>query len=374
MSVEKAKKKTRLRPLWLGAFLIVGVALTFAFIVVKGNVHFADLAAKNFAAPLRCAVGRLTEKLPFSVMEAFWIAAVLLALVFIVRSIILPFRRKNPAITVLKRVLIAGGVALWCFGIYGLMWGVGYYTTPFDEAYGFENDGVSSEQLAAVTEFFLERTLELDDLVPRDENGRWAVSDADIFAVADTVYDNIYDEFPTLDIETTAPKEIYFSRIVSRLGFTGFYFWLAGETNINVDSPGPFRPATVAHELAHQKGITGEQECNFLGIVAAASCDSVVYNYSASLKALLNLMNALYSADKDAWSELRARFEGPMLIDWQENNEYWNSMESKVEKVSKKVYDGYLKSNGVEEGVRSYGMCVDLLVEYYMPKILAAEY
>ena len=31
------------------------------------------------------------------------------------------------------------------------------------------------------------------------------------------------------------------------------------------------------------------------------------------------------------------------------------------------MYDAYLKSNGQEMGMASYGACVDLLVEYFLP-------
>ena len=40
-----------------------------------------------------------------------------------------------------------------------------------------------------------------------------------------------------------------------------------------------------------------------------------------------------------------------------------------METVATTVYDSYLKHNDQELGIKSYGACVDLLVEYYKNKI-----
>ena len=54
-----------------------------------------------------------------------------------------------------------------------------------------------------------------------------------------------------------------------------------------------------------------------------------------------------------------------MLTDLQDNNAYWSQYETPVSEVSEKVYDSYLKANGDPLGMKSYGACVDLLVNYY---------
>ncbi len=54
-----------------------------------------------------------------------------------------------------------------------------------------------------------------------------------------------------------------------------------------------------------------------------------------------------------------------MLRDWTTNHYYWASFEESVTyKTSSKVYDGFLKANTQPLGIRSYGACVDLLVDW----------
>ena len=55
-------------------------------------------------------------------------------------------------------------------------------------------------------------------------------------------------------------------------------------------------------------------------------------------------------------------FTPELFIDWKENNDYWAALESPVEEAAGDVYDSFLKSNNQELGIRSYGACVDLLV------------
>ena len=61
-----------------------------------------------------------------------------------------------------------------------------------------------------------------------------------------------------------------------------------------------------------------------------------------------------------------------MKLDLQENNRYWAQFESPVQTVTNTVYEGFLQSYGQTLGMRSYGACVDLLVNYCAED--AAEY
>lgn len=88
------------------------------------------------------------------------------------------------------------------------------------------------------------------------------------------VFDGIYEEFPCLVMEDHVPKGVRFSTALSAMDFTGFYFPFTGEANLNIDSPACYLPSTIAHEMAHQRGIASEQECNFIAIAASTTAQS----------------------------------------------------------------------------------------------------
>ena len=167
-------------------------------------------------------------------------------------------------------------------------------------------------------------------------------------------------------MESIKAKPIFFSKLQSRMGFTGMYFPFTGEANVNVDAPAVLFPATVAHEMAHQRMVASELEANFVCVAACLSSDNVTYQYSGAMWGLIHLCNALYPVDRDGWYEITARYFTPELAtDWNDNNSYWRNLDSQVEEVAEQAYDSFLKGNGQELGMRSYGACVDLLVAYY---------
>ena len=167
-------------------------------------------------------------------------------------------------------------------------------------------------------------------------------------------------------MDSVRAKPIFFSRFQSRLGFTGMYFPFTGEANVNVDAPACLVPATIAHEMAHQRMVASELESNFVGIAACVTGEDVTYQYSGYLMGLIQLCNALYDVAPQTWQAIaRSTFTAELSQDWQDNNQYWAAMRSPVEDRAEQVYDSFLKGNGQSLGIRSYGACVDLLVTYF---------
>ena len=246
-----------------------------------------------------------------------------------------------------------------------MLWGVNYYADGFQEKSGIYAQPVEVEKLEQVTRYFAENLSELSDQIPRDENGVFAVPQDEIFAESTHIYDNISQEFPFLAREDQVPKKMVFSRLFSAMNFTGFYSPYTGESNLNVDSPACLLPANITHELAHQRGIASEQECNFLAIAASTSSDSVVYQYSGYLMGYIHLGNALYRADREKWEAVYSLLPEEVVTDLRYHSAYWDQFDSVVATVSEKIYDTTLKTYGQTDGIQSYGTVVDLLVAYY---------
>ena len=204
----------------------------------------------------------------------------------------------------------------------------------------------------------------------RDENGLFAVPRETILADSVHAYDAVEKQFPFLAFDDPGVKPVRLSRVMSALDFTGVYCPFTGESNLNVDSPACLLAATAAHELAHQRSVSSEQECNFLAILASTTCGNDVYAYSGWLLGYIHLGNALYAADYGLWERVYFSLPETVRADLDDNNAYWRQFEdTTVKEVSNQVYDRFLKSYGEEDGMRSYGMVVDLLVAYYKDKI-----
>ncbi len=315
--------------------------------------------------PLEQALGRLCGLTAVSVAEVLiltGIYAVLFWLAWQVRCLITrPGRGKR----LLRMALTAVNATLSVYAGFCLLWGVFYGADSFQDKSGLQARGGTVEELTALTERFADQVSALSDAVPRDGFGRFAVPRAKIFDDALTAYDGILAEFDFLQRPAVAPKAFVSSQGMSYLDFSGFYFPFTGEANLNDESPACYLPANICHELAHQQGIAAEQECNFVAILAATGHESAAYRYSGYLMGYVHLANALYRTDHDAWQAIRDSLPDGVRADLAWNSAYWAQFDGPVNIAATKVYDGFLKSNGLTDGVQNYGTVVDLLLAYY---------
>ena len=349
--------------IWLGADLAV-LGLYLALRHDRGLMNgFAD----RITTPLKGALGRLCALTSLSVMELLYVLAGAAALVYVVGSVIAVVKaRGRRGQRADGAVLLAADVCLTVYALFCLMWGVNYWTDSFQDRSGITAQPVAAEDLEAVTAYFAQQLADTADSVPRDENGVYAVPKGQILAESRLVYGGVTEQFPFLDFRDTGVKAVGCSRFMSIMGFTGVYFACIGESNVNVDSPACLLPSTVAHELAHQRGIAWEQECNFLGVLASVTSRMPDYVYSGWLLGFIHLGNALYETDPEAYWAIRNALPETVSADLRDNNAYWDQFrDNVVEKVSDTVYDVALKSYGDANGMKSYSMVVELLVAYY---------
>ena len=355
---------------WLHLWLGVDLALLGSFWLVRQRKGWANALVDRVFGPLEQALGSLWDRVPFSGMELLVglaaAAAVLAAVCFVLRLMGSPGRRRQ--------VLYRGTMVLVCTGIsvyvgFCWLWGIYYYGDSFQDRSGVRARAVSVQELAEVTDYFIDRLEETADAVPRNENGCFSMDWETILASSEAVYDQVVEQFPFLDFPARQPKAVHFSEIMSRMNFTGVYCPFTGEANVNVDSPACLLPSTVAHELAHQRGVASEQECNFLAILASTTCGDPVYAYSGWLLGYIHLNNALYRADRELWQEAWSHLPEAVKGDIAANNAYWASFQDQVtSQAAQQVYDSFLKSYGEEQGIQSYGTVVDLLVVWYGPQ------
>ena len=361
-------KKQNLRPLlpW-GMALVLPLVLLLLFEALKGNHSLMDRWVSGFMAPVEQFLARIWSLLPwFSVAE-------LLTALFLAGSAAWLIRaagwlvRERAGRKFLRRLAAFAAALLWLWAAVCWMWNAAYYASGFQDKSGLRTAPYSVEKLASVTARFAQKAAEFSIQVERDENGLFAERREDALAAGPAVYDNLTQAFPFLAVEhPVRAKPIFCSRLQSILGFTGVYFPFTGEANVNVDAPACLFPATIAHEMAHQRMVASEQEANFVGIAAAVTSGDPVFQYSGYLMGLIQLCNALYPVDAEAWNGLaQTYFTQELANDWNANNAYWAKLSSPAEEAAEQVYDTFLKGNDQELGIRSYGACVDLLVAYF---------
>ena len=344
---------------------LAGLLLIAAYFLARRNAALMAWMSAHIVRPWHRCFSRLFAPLPFSVAEVLIVLGVVALLIYIIYFVVMLIRKPEKWVRVYRFFLTCLTAFALIYGGFCLLWGVYYYTSDFEDKSGIRGEPVSTEQLTVVTEYFTGLLRDYSDKVERDESGQFCEDLKPVFEASPALYDAVAKKLPCLSGDRIAAKPFFFSKFMSYVNFTGFFFPFTGEANINVDCPPALVPSTIAHEIAHQRGIAQEDEANFAAVLSCLENCDPVWCYSACLLAYIHLGNALYKADYDAWVENCALLTDSVRADLAANNAYWEQFETPVSTVSDTVYTGFLQSYGQTDGLQTYGKCVDLLVAYY---------
>jgi len=160
---------------------------------------------------------------------------------------------------------------------------------------------------------------------------------------------------PTL---VAQPKTSMLSPFYRASGVSGQLAPFFLETLLNPDLTGPERPAVLAHEWAHLSGYAPEADASFVGHLAALRAGPAA-EYSVWLDLVSEAANQLQPVTQRLVLEKLG--DGPRR-DQQAIRERLKALVQPVERVAWSTYDQMLKSQGVEEGVRSYSRVIQLLL------------
>jgi len=162
---------------------------------------------------------------------------------------------------------------------------------------------------------------------------------------------------------TSPAKRLFLSPLLCYLGLSGIFIPFTGEPSINDRIPDCSLPLALAHERAHQLGVTDEGEASLAAFLACEGAERHPYlRYSASLDAAARLLSAASRFRREeARVALEAMGPGP-LADLAALRDFWARYHGPLARGAERVNDAYLKSLRVRGGVESYERIVELLV------------
>ncbi len=319
--------------------------------------------------------GRLTSLLPISFGEILIYIAVVGIPLSLITMIILIIIRKGKR---KKTAKIFGLTYLWIIAFVAVTETLNcfilYHCSTFASLYGIPEEQYTSAQLAQLCSYIADETNALSQQVQRDDEGHFVLT-ADLKQTAWKSMQGLGEEFDALSGYYVKPKAIMYSYFMSQQYLMGIYFPFSMEANYNDEMYSLNLPDTVCHELAHTKGFIQEDEANFIAFLACARSENVEYRYSGYLSALKYLLTQVKSnCDSETVSKIVSSLSDGVVADIYGNSQYWQSVQESdkgivdsktVAKVSDKAMETSLKLNGVEDGKKSYGRMVDLLLNYY---------
>lgn len=355
-----------LKRLWLLLGLPIAALLTFA---ASKSDKFAEWYATTIYPVLSRAINFITSLVPISIAEFLVFLSILgivLYLILYIRKII---KDKKDRKSNVFKFFINIACAISVVGlVFVLFCGIDYYRYTFTQVSGLTVKASPKTELTALCGELAQKTSTLRTKVKTDKNDVMKLSSNSIYQTATEArdaYAKMGNAYPTLKSGYGAPKPVLCSKLMSYGNITGMFFPFTFEANINADVPAYSIPSSMCHELTHLRGYMREDEANFVAYLACDKSGNIDFEYSGNMLAYIFVSNALYGTDQAAGSKISAQLSDGVKRDLNANNTYWKQFEGPVAEISNKVNDSYLKANSQDDGIKSYGRMIDLLLADY---------
>ena len=194
-----------------------------------------------------------------------------------------------------------------------------------------------------------------------------------------TAYRSASKKYPFVMGYSSTIKPVMASAFLSKAGLLGMYSYYTGETNVNTDYMDYTLVFTCAHELSHQRGISREDDANFMAFLVCLESDDPYINYAGYLNMLEYMLNPLYEALQSEgrgsrYSTILRKLDGRVLAEIGVSAQKTEENRGVISTVTNKVNDTYIKTQGVSSGSKSYGLVVELTAAYYKKLDFADKY
>jgi hypothetical protein len=287
---------------------------------------------------------------PYSLGDLFYglliLSPVMLILFVVLKRISLNFALKF-GLNIIALVYIS----------FYFLWGFNYYRSDLNQRLGTSQQKPDTEDFVRVFENLVEQVnLSRTDF----EN----ITKAEIDFLVEVSFKKWA---PVLKLQyplgKRRVKEITLSRFFAQAGISGYYGPFFNEIHINRHNLLLEYPFVLAHEKAHQFGITSEAEANFYAWVVCTQSESKHLQYSANL-AIFRYFLYQGSQLKELPQILDKLDEG-VKADFRKLREHWLELRNeKIDQAASKMNDAYLKTNKIEKGIQDYTGVVKHVMDF----------
>ena len=367
---QKKKEKSKGYPVKRN-LIISGIVLIISSVLIGVATRvdgFAQWYSTNVYPVLVTTMGRFFGWFPFSVSEIILYIILLYVLGTLISTVVLMFFKEEKGLRFLKWLTSTLLIASILFCLFVVNCGINYHRDSFAEVSGLEVREYSVEELLQASQWLTQRVNETSQLVPRDEDGVMMLT-VNVRDASRVAMRGVGEEFPALRGYVPPPKPMMNSWLLSSMQVAGIFIPFTIEGNYNWQMVPYNIPFAATHELVHVLGFMAEDEANFIAFLACIRSEEVEFQYSGYLRGWIYVRNALRRVDAEAADELFYLFDEGVKADLAANREFWARFDGPVADLQTRVNDAYLRANAQHEGVRSYGMMVDLLLAYYLQGI-----
>jgi hypothetical protein len=349
--------------------LALPIAVLFAGVLAQWLAAlFPDMTerlyARVFYPRLLVMLSTLGRCFSFSAGEVLTFFLVAAALACVLRFCVLLYVRSEER---MRRVVASARFALWVAAVFLwaflLCFGFNYERAPLYVLLGYEQRAASTAELEAMTR---EVVLGVNDNYEKAHAvGRSLPERREIVNILEESYNSVPDLLLLPREVYAAPKPLLSSEVMSRLGVSGIYSPFTGEPNFNADVPDFQMPFTLAHEMAHQRGVARESEANFVAYLVCISSRDPFVRYSGYRNGL-GVAGELYRLDPEKTKELVRQLSPGFREDSRRAAAFWAKASGAAGALGQRVNDLYLRANRVRSGTADYRGSTALIIGFYL--------
>ena len=353
-------------PIWSAVLFGIFFISLIVNSVIKRNPAFANAIQNTVGAGIRAVMSTLTSWIPFSLAEVLLILSpVLLFLLcfFMVRR--------------LNRSMIAGiryfvgflSIISLVFTILVFGYNASFYGEGVEEKVGIERADLSKEQLYETAILLIDAIREEIPYIdyPESSYSQMSFAYSQMNKKLNEAYGELCDQYSSFQNLYTNTKPVMLSEPWTYTHISGVYTFFTGEANVNVNYPDFIVVSSAAHEMAHQRGIGKEDEANFVAFLVCSLSDDPYIRYSGYADVLNDVLIQLSSADAELYKRVYDYMPQELKNEFIAYSVFFDKYRENVAAtVSTTVNNAYITSHNQPQGVKSYGLVVDLVAAYML--------
>ncbi len=363
--VIKMKKIKEYIPIPALVLTVLAFVCAVIHLISVISVPFADFFNLKIASGFRFLLAKITGILPFSFAEILIILSPVWIFLIIFFAVKLLKADKKKQIRFLASLF---AVLTFFYSSFVLTFVTAYRGTPLEDKLSLNREKLSADDIYVTLTTV---TSELSALIKETDYSESGLSVmpygfSSLNGKLNAAYKSAAEKYVFLNGFSSNVKEIMLSEPMTYTHISGVYTYFTGEANVNVNYPDYVIPFTVAHEMAHQRGIAREDEANFVAFLVCLESEDSYIKYSAYFNIFDYLFSALYRASAEKAKEFAATVPNEIKRELAAYSEFFEKYSDSVAAdVSDKINNSYLVSQGQTAGVRSYGLVTELTVAYY---------
>lgn len=328
------------------------------------EVYYSKNVYLSLSLFLRTSIGWI----PFSVGDVLYLLLIGLILSWFWKNRLSLFKKGQTHVWVMFRF------SAILYFLFHFLWGLNYYRKPLHEKMKLPKE-YTFQQLQRFTQQMVLKTNALQYKIMKDTTKAivFPYSEKELFAMAPEGYALLSPHLLGFTYVHPSIKTSLFSAPLSYMGFGGYLNPFTNEAQINTLKPKYTSPVTICHEMAHQLGYASENECNFIGFMAAWHHKDVYFKYSASTFAVNYCLYSLETMKKGSSKVYKDQLNKGVLLNFEENRIFWQQHQTVINDFFTYFYDRFLKMNQQKDGMESYSKFMSLLLHYDLKYSLVTD-